>query len=269
MSESSPLTRATAFQNSVQIIALPDAPAVARRAAEMIVHDASEAIAAREQFLFVLAGGTAPRPTYEQLAKPECSSRVDWKRTHVFWGDERYVPPTDPQSNFRMCNETLVRHVPLSESNVHRVPTEVSPADAAASAYEQEVRRVTGTAEREWPRFDVVLLGLGTNGHTASLFPHSPVLRERSRLVAADFVAEVNAWRITMTVPVLNQAHNTILIATGKEKAEVVRDVITGAREPERLPAQFIHPVAGTLTWLLDKASAALLPAGVVKTAAE
>ncbi len=157
-----------------------------------------------------------------------------------------------------MAAEALLQHVPVPAANIHRVPTEISPPPAAAEAYEKEIRQAFSEAAAV-PQFDLIYLGIGTNGHTASLFPHSPALRERSRLVLADFVGEVNMWRISMSVPLLNRGRTVAFLISGEEKAQTLREILLGARDPERLPAQLIAP-EGELLWLLDKAAAALLP---------
>jgi 6-phosphogluconolactonase len=204
-----------------------------------------------------LSGGSTPRRVYELLATAAFSGRLDWDHIDVFWGDERYVPPDDRDSNYRMTAEALLQHVPLPSENIHRVPTEISPPSAAAAAYEDDIRQAFHDSVSV-PQFDLIYLGLGTNGHTASLFPRSPALRERSRLVLADFVAEVNTWRISMSAPLLNRGHIVAFLIQGQEKAEVLREVLLGPRDPERLPAQLISS-EGKLLWMVDEAAAALV----------
>ncbi len=234
-----------------------DAEQLARAAAELFVALAVESIEARRRFRVALSGGNTPRRVYQLLSAAQFSRRIDWNQVDVFWGDERYVPADDRESNYRMAFEALLRHVPVPPANVHRVPTEISPPSAAAAAYEEQIRR--SFTESSLPRFDLVYLGLGTNGHTASLFPHSSALREQSRLVLADFVAEVNGWRITMSAPLLNRARTVAFLVQGEEKAQVLRDVLHGPRDFERLPAQLIVP-EGRLLWMVDQAAARQLP---------
>jgi 6-phosphogluconolactonase len=231
---------------------------VASAAAELFVDIAAQSISARGRFRAALSGGSTPRGVYELLAADRFSRRVDWNRVDLFWGDERYVPADDRDSNYRMSAEALLRHVPIPPGNVHRVPTEISPPEKAAKSYEEEIRRLFGKSI-SLPQFDLIYLGLGTNGHTASLFPHSPVLHENLRLVMADFVSGLNTWRITMTAPVLNRGRTVAFLITGQQKAQVLRDVLVGERDPERLPAQLINP-EGKLLWLVDEPAAALLP---------
>lgn len=234
----------------------PDAEGVARAAADLFVDLSTAAIRERGRFRVALSGGSTPKRTYQLLA--ERGSLVDWDHVDLFWGDERYVAADDAQSNFRMTSEALLRHVPVPPANVHRMRTELDSPEAAAQEYEREILdsfRVTG----EVPRFDLAFLGLGTNGHTASLFPNSRVLYETSRLVAADFVGEVNMWRITMTAPLLNAARTIAFLIAGQDKAEVVREVVFGPKDIERLPAQLIQPTGGKLLWILDESAARLV----------
>jgi len=235
-----------------------DREQLAAAAAELFVKIATESIAARGRFRVALSGGSTPRRVFELLASDLFSGRVDWDQVDIFWGDERYVPAEDRDSNYRMTAEALLRRVPVPPANMHRVPTEISPPWAAAGAYEEDIRQCFRDSVSV-PQFDLVYLGLGANGHTASLFPHSPALRETSRLVLADFVTEVNSWRISMSAPLLNRGRAVAFLITGQEKAQVLCEVLLGPRDPERLPAQLIAP-EGTLLWLVDEAAAALVP---------
>jgi len=224
---------------------------------------AAEAIAARGRFLVSLSGGSTPKALYQLLATPEWRNGINWSKSHLFWGDERFVPADDPQSNYRMTSEALLSKIPIPSGNVHAVPTQLGKAEEAAAAYEKTIRQVAGTTGNEIPRFDLILLGLGENGHTASLFPHSPLLHETNRLVAADFVQEVNLYRITMTVPLINHARRGMFLVSGSGKAAVLKEVLTGPQQPEELPAQLIKLDQGMLIWLVDKPAASLLPAAV------
>ena len=219
--------------------------------------------AARGRFLVSLSGASTPKALYQLLATPEWRTTVNWSKTHLFWGDERFVPPDDPQSNYRMTSEALLSRIPIPSANVHAVPTQLGTPQEAAAAYERTIREVSIAAGGEIPRFDLILLGLGENGHTASLFPHSPVLHETARLVAADFVQEVNLYRITMTAPLINHARCAIFLVSGSGKAAVLKEVLTGPYQPEELPAQLIKLDQGMLIWLVDKPASSLLPAAV------
>lgn len=234
-----------------------NAEELARAGGQLFVDLAAEAIGARGRFRAALSGGSTPKRVFELLATPEFSNRVDWNRVDLFWGDERYVPADDRESNYRMTAQALLEHVPVSSGNIHRVPTEITPPSAAASAYQDEIRQIFGEPTSV-PEFDLIYLGLGANGHTASLFPHSPVLHESSRLVVADFVTEVNMWRISMTVPLLNQGRVVAFLIEGAPKAQVLSEVMLGPRDPERLPAQLISP-RGKLLWMVDASAAALV----------
>lgn len=227
-------------------------------AAQLISSTAADAIQQRGMFSLALSGGSTPKGLFQLLATPAWRHQIDWSKTHVFWGDDRYVPHTDPRSNFRMTKEALLDHVPISPNNVHPVPTDLPP-DEAALHYEQTLRQVLGEAS-DVPQLDLNLLGLGENGHTASLFPYRPILHEDKRLVASDFIPEVNMHRITMTAPMINAGRRIVFLVAGESKADVVCDVITGPQQPEQLPAQLIIPAHGELIWLLDSSAAAKLP---------
>ena len=243
----------------------PSGAELAVAAAERFVTVAAAAIASTETFSVALSGGSTPRAMFTLLASPEFSRRVEWGRVHVFWGDERCVPPDDEASNYRMACETLIDHVPLRPENVHRIRGEDPPA-AAAERYERELRAAFATPTGgprvlAGSRFDLVLLGLGTNGHTASLFPHLSAVREQTRWTMAENVEVLQMWRITLTPPILNAAAEALFLVSGREKAAVLRRVLYGARESDDLPAQVIAPVDGRLRWFVDAAAASELPA--------
>jgi 6-phosphogluconolactonase len=184
---------------------------------------------------------------------------MEWSRVHVFWGDDRHVPPDHPDSNFGMAMDTLLSKVPIPAGNVHRMRTEKPDAERVAEEYAWTLRSAFGIEEGEWPRFDLVLMGLGANGHTASLFPGSDAVRERSRLVIAPWVSELGVHRITLTPPVLNRAALALFVVSGEEKAEALRAVLEGDYQPDRFPAQIVRPAAGRLLWLVDRAAARCL----------
>lgn len=242
---------------------LPDASALALAASERFVEAAERAIADHERFVVALSGGSTPRRMYELLAREPLVSRVSWSRVHVVWGDERCVPPTDAESNFRMAREALLDHVPVPAGNVHRMHGEDDPARAAAS-YEATLRDLLRTPSgppsvAPGRNIDLALLGLGDNGHTASIFPDSAAVDERVRWVMADYVAAVSMWRITLTTPVLNAAAEVLFLVAGGAKASVVARVLDGPPEPRELPAQLIAPTHGRAQWLVDRAAAAEL----------
>jgi 6-phosphogluconolactonase len=238
-----------------RVVVLPSTETLARVAAERVVAAASAAIAARGRFLIALAGGSTPKALYQLLATPEFAARIDWPRVHAYWGDERCRPPEHPESNYRMIREALLDHVPIPAAQVHRMRGEDDPVQAAA-AYEADLRAVFPDGH---PRFDLVLLGMGTNGHTASLFPHLTAVRERARWVVAEFVPEVAMWRITLTPVAINAAAEVLFLVAGADKAAMLARVLEGPRAVDELPSQVVAPEGGTLTWLLDVAAAASL----------
>ncbi|MDT5296334.1 MAG: 6-phosphogluconolactonase [Acidobacteriota bacterium] len=235
---------------------LDDPEAVATAAARRIVELAKESIEARGSFSLALSGGSTPHRVYELLAGEEFRDRVDWPNVHVFFGDERTVPPDHAESNYRMANEALLSRVPVPAENVHRIEG-VGDAAANASKYESEMRGLYGDAE--WPRLDLVMLGMGDDGHTASLFPGTAALEETRAWVVANWVEKFDAWRITLSAPAIDAARNILFLVTGAGKSERLREVLKGERDPARLPSQLIEPRDGTLEWYVDRAAAAEL----------
>lgn len=229
-----------------------------QKAAALFVRLAVEAISTQGHFRVALSGGSTPRGVYRLLAEPALQEQIPWPQVQVFWGDERCVPFTHPESNYRMAKETLISRVPIAAENVHRIPSEQAPAQAA-SAYEQTLREAFTLSTDAVPRFDLIFLGMGPDGHTASLFPGTAGLLEHRRLVIAHYVEKLKAWRVTLTTPVLNQAAHVVFLVCGADKATTLRDVFRGAYEPEQLPAQLIQPANGTLLWLVDADAAGLL----------
>lgn len=233
---------------------LPDAEALFRAAAEEVVAAAQAAVRGRGRFAIALSGGRTPGGLYGLLATDDgFRSQVAWARTHVFWSDERHVPPDHPDSNYGMVREALLDHVPLPTANVHRVRAEEGDATHAAALYEEDLRGFFGVEGADLPRFDLVLLGLGPDGHTASLFPGTAALEETNRLVVATQGPALAADRITLTLPVLNHAACVMFLVSGAEKATAVHTVLEDRRK-SLLPAQRVRP-AGRLVWLLDKAA--------------
>jgi 6-phosphogluconolactonase len=242
--------------SEVSVIVHPDPDALALAASEMFIEAAAQNLSQRSVFTVALAGGSTPRRTYSRLASPGVRSRVEWSRVHIFFGDERCVPPDNPASNYRMAAEGLLDSVPLPAGNVHRWRAEGDP-ELAAAAYELELRRVFRTAEP--PRFDLLILGLGENGHTASLYPGTAVLREQRRWTAAQYVEVLETWRLTLTLPVINAARLVLFLVEGAGKAATLGRVLAGPYEPDVLPAQLVQPGA-RVYWLVDSAAAAQLP---------
>lgn len=237
------------------IIVCKDGEALARWAAQRFVQQAARATDRDGRFTVALAGGSTPRKLYELLAAPQWSAAVVWQRVHVFWGDERHVPPDSAESNFRMAREALLERVPVPAENIHRIKAEEGDAERAAREYERKLREFFNTKAGAPPRFDLVLLGLGPDGHTASLFPGTEVLNETTRWVAAPWVPKFSAHRITLTLPVLNNAAEVLFLASGREKAAKLREVLQEKPHPP-LPAQLVRPHNGELRWVIDQAAA-------------
>jgi 6-phosphogluconolactonase len=231
--------------------------ALAEEAAQAVAVAAEEAVKQTDRFTLALSGGSTPRRLYARLASASFRSRIDWGRLDVFWGDERCVPSGHPDSNYRLADESLLSKVPIPPNRIHRMRGEDSDPERAALDYSQELTRVFGLKPGEHPRFDLVLLGLGADGHTASLFPGAPALNETRRLAVATYAEPIKASRLTLTLPVLNAAARVIFLVSGAEKAEAVRAVLKDEPSPSR-PASLVRPERGTL-WFVDRAAAARL----------
>jgi 6-phosphogluconolactonase len=247
-----------------EVFRSPDVVSLEQSAAELFVAAAGDALRARGVFTVVLSGGTTPKGVYSRLAEDDALRReVDWQHVLFFWGDERHVPPDHPDSNFRMAYESMLSRLPIDPNNVWRIKGEYDEASKAADEYERDLRGIVGARYTEddgvLPRFDLVLLGLGADGHTASLFPGSPALHEERRLVVPNRVTKLDADRITLTAPVLNNASEVVFIVQGADKADALHAVLDGPYDPERLPAQLIRPLQGRLRWLVDSTAAARL----------
>lgn len=244
------------------LIVYPDHQAFVDGAAELIAGLAGQAIAERGQFTLALAGGGTPRPIYARLATADYAKRIDWAKVQIWFGDERCVPPDDPRSNFRMAREALLDPIAFPADNVYRMRGEDDPAQAAL-AYEQELARGFRMASPALypaaylPVFDLICLGMGDNGHTASLFPGTAALREQVRWVTPQYVEVMGTWRVTFTAPLINAARHVVFLVEGAGKAEMLWRVIEGPFEPDVLPAQLIQPRPGQLDWLVDAAAAA------------
>lgn len=224
---------------------------LAEAAARAFVEEASTAIAERGRFAVALAGGSTPKATYEVLARDHVSD-VDWPNVHVFFGDERTVPPNHEDSNYRMAREALLDHVPVGF--VHRMRGELPPEEAAA-ACEEELREFSGG---EAPVLDLIMLGIGGDGHTASLFPETSALEVTDRLAVANPVPKLDTTRLTLTVPVLNAARQIYFLVAGEDKAEALKEILEGDADPRRYPAKLVRPPGG-VTWMVDGAAAGML----------
>ncbi len=227
-------------------------------AAEEVVRAAKEAVAQRGRFTIVLSGGSTPKNLYNLLAT-NARTVLPWDRMFFFWGDERHVPPTDPESNYGTAEETMLSKIPVAAGNVFRIPTENPDAAAAAEAYEHTLRKFFQLGPGEIPTFDLILLGMGPDGHTASLFPGTAGLQEKSRLVIANWVDKLKTSRLTLTLPVLNAARCVVFLVSGTDKAPALHAVLKGDAPGEQYPAKLVRPSQGSLIWLLDRAAASEL----------
>ncbi len=240
-----------------EIVVTSDAAELAAIAARRFVQVVSAAQQQGHNARVALSGGSTPRALFSLLASDEFAGRVDWRTIDIFWGDERTVPPDHADSNYRMANETLLSHVPIPESNVHRMPCELDP-DEAARLYEAELAAVFGSATASHPpQFDLILLGIGGDGHTASLFPGTDALSIRDRLVVANPVPQQQTTRLSLTVPVLLAAREVLFLVSGADKAPAVYRAIEGPWDPNETPSQYLREANGHVVWLLDKAAAA------------
>lgn len=239
------------------VLTLEDEATVAEAAAEIFIATACAAAEVRDRFVCALAGGSTPAMMYALLARPEYASRVPWDQCFLFFGDERCVPKDHPDSNFRMALEALFHKVPVVGTQVHRIQGELSNPNRAAHFYEETLReRFPG---EKFPRFDLILLGIGEDGHTASLFPGTDALLETERWVTANYVAALSDWRITLTLPAINAARQILFLATGARKARIVAEAFGGAEHEGILPSELVVPHDGAREVLLDRAAAARL----------
>lgn len=237
-----------AYSRSDCVIVQPSCSELALAASGMIAAASLICIQERGAFNLALAGGSTPGPVYELLAE---DPDVDWKRTRVFWSDERCVPPEHNDSNYRMALDALLDRLPQSPGIVARMPGELPP-EQAASAYEKTIRRVVPADESGIPRFDLILLGMGDDGHTASLVPGSEALKVTDRLVTADYVSKFKAYRLTFTYPLLNAGRHLLILVSGASKAITLNAVLKGPHRPNALPVQGVQPATGRLRWLVD-----------------
>jgi len=249
------------FPLTIDYTVVDDSRALAELAASYFVEQAEKAVAARGMARIAISGGSTPKAAFELLADPlrPWFARMPWSRIQLFWVDERCVPPTHPDSNYRMTSEALLRHVPLADAQIHRMEGELEP-EAAAARYESELRNEFRLEGAETPVFDLIALGMGPDGHTASIFPATEAIYDLTHLVTANHVPQKDSCRITLTWPVINQARSVFFLLGGADKASVLKEVLLGPRDPDRLPSQLIRPAGGILTLLLDRGAAAELP---------
>ncbi|MEJ2008138.1 MAG: 6-phosphogluconolactonase [Acidobacteriota bacterium] len=248
--------------SEAKIRIFPDLEELSRAAAVRFAELARQRAEQGKVFSAALSGGSTPRTFLGILASPEFSERIPWDNVHLFQVDERCVPPDDPQSNYRMIRSVFLRPVPGAADNFHRMKAEEEDREATSAEYAAEIERALAPAEGSMPRFDLVFLGLGSDGHTASLFPGSAALAVTDRWVCPNYVEKLKMHRLTLTYPVLNAAREIVFLVSGSGKAEILRQVLEGPRNPGKYPAQGIQPAEGTVTWYLDKSAAQLLRAG-------
>ena len=227
------------MSSSVEIRTLTTPQELFAAAAEEVVRTATEAVTQRGRFTIALAGGSTPKSLYNLLAT-NARTALPWDRMFFFWGDERHVPPTDPESNYRMAEEAMLSKIPVAAGNVFRIKAENPDAAAAAEDYEQTLRKFFALEPGQFPRFDLILLGMGPDGHTASLFPGTAALQEKSRLVVANWVEKLKTHRISLTLPVLNAARCVTFLVSGTDKATVLRTVLEENVPPEQYPAKLV-----------------------------
>jgi 6-phosphogluconolactonase len=254
---SNSVSKSNARSETPRLKIVEDLNEIARTAANEILLQVNRTATAATPFAMALSGGFTPRALYELMAgEPAVFNRLPWNRMHFFWGDERHVPPNHPQSNFRMADETLFSKAPVPLSNIHRVGSEDPDAAKAADNYEKEICGFFQLESGRLPQFNCVLLGMGSDGHTASLFPGTDALRETTRLAVANWVEDQRAFRITLTIPVLNNAELVIFLVSGQQKAQTLKQVFQGSPSSEPLPARRIRPCHGRLLWIVDRAAA-------------
>lgn len=244
--------------NQPEVIVVPDPAALARRAVELFAGVVESVVSRRGACALALSGGSTPKAIFRLLAEPPELERIPWRRLSVFWGDERSVPPDDPESNYGMARATLLSKVPIPADQIHRMEGERPPEEAAA-AYEATLRRVFRLRDDQLPVFDLQLLGLGADGHTASLFPGTPALQVRDRLCVANPVPQQRTTRLTLTRPVINASATILMLTAGREKADAVYRALEGTPDYERTPAQLLREARGRVVWLIDEAAAAEL----------
>ncbi|HYK85050.1 MAG TPA: 6-phosphogluconolactonase [Ktedonobacteraceae bacterium] len=241
----------------MQVVIYPDTNTLSHEAAQYIVRLANEAIVSHGRFSIALSGGSTPRVLYGLLGDEPYRNQINWSQVEIFWSDERCVPPDSSDSNYQLAQEVLFSKLSISASQIHRMPADKPDRDAASLEYTQEMQRAFGTDGI--PSFDLLQLGMGPEGHTASLFPHQPSLHEQQRLVMPVNVPKPPPPRLTFTPPLLNAAKHVLFHVTGSDKADAVQAVLEGGYQPEEYPAQIVRPPHGDVTWMLDTAAAGKL----------
>ena len=245
------------MNNNIHVFS--DLESLSRAAAERWAALARHSIAMSGQFHVALTGGATPQRMYEYLAQPEYRDRVAWRHVHIYFGDERHVPPEHPDSNFRMANEALLAHVPIPPLQIHHIQGEVADATLVAETYAKLLDMHAPKSAEGRVQFDLILLGVGPDGHIASLFPDTAILQERTQWAAAVYVEKLHSWRVSITLPVINYAKHIMMLVAGAAKADILRQVFSEDRAGTLLPVQMLKP-HGAMEWYLDQAAASHLP---------
>lgn len=242
-----------------QLLLARDEAGFFKKAADLFLESIAFAIKERKQCTIALSGGSTPKKLFQLLTQPYYQTRIDWPKVFIFWGDERCVPPTHGDSNYRMAQETLLSKVNIPKKNIYRIAGEMASPQEGAKAYEQALHAFF-KLDYAIPHFDLILLGLGNDGHTASLFPKTEALNEDKKWITANYVEKFSTHRITMTVPIINDARRVLFLVQGEKKAEILHEVLRDDRPIDRYPAQLVRPNDGDLIWLFDKPAASKLP---------
>ncbi|MBE9504715.1 MAG: 6-phosphogluconolactonase [Proteobacteria bacterium] len=230
---------------------------VVEKAATSFADTATEFIRKKSLFNVVLSGGSTPQPLYQLLSSDRFRNQIDWTRVQLFWGDERCVPPTDRASNYGMATKSLISKIKIPFKNIHRIKGEMG--EDSACFYEKELRSFFSLGKDAFPKFDLIILGIGEDGHTASIFPGSPVVNETSDMVAADYVDKLSSTRITLTPPTINNASNIMVLACGNNKADAIKEIFEGDSKPDIIPSQFLRKAKGKVSFFLDEPAASKL----------
>ena len=246
----------TIQKSNYEVLILSGAAELAQEAARRFAAQAEACAKHTGRLTVALSGGSTPKAMFQILAEQPYAGSIPWRSIYFFWGDERCVPPDHPDSNYRMADETLLSKVPIPRENIFRIPAEDEDHERAAAAYSEALRKFF---DEERPRFDLVFLGMGADGHTASLFPGTTALHVNDRIAAANYVEKFQSWRITLTAGAINSARNIIFLVAGADKTPALKEVIEGPRNPELYPSQLIEPSQGALLWMVDEAAAKLL----------
>jgi 6-phosphogluconolactonase len=246
----------TIQKSNYEILIFPSAAELAQEAARRFAEQAEACAKHAGRCAVALSGGSTPKAMFQILAEKPYADTIPWRSIYFFWGDERCVPPDHADSNYRMADETLLSKVPIPRENIFRIPAENEDHERAAANYSETLRKFFG---EERPSFDLVFLGMGPDGHTASLFPGTTALSVNDRIAAANYVEKFQSWRITLTAATINMARNIIFLVAGADKAPALKEVIEGLRNPELYPSQLIEPSHGARLWMVDEAAVKLL----------